>query len=246
MKKKDGFTLIELLVVVAIIALLVSILLPAISRARDQARTTLCASLHRQIFLAWTYYAHDHDGHIIPSWHGWEAQDIQKGWWVWLISPYIDKIGWRADHALSDAEWDKKLWCPEKHGPFDARLGSNPWIGMNELLDPITSSITTLKTTLRLDSFVAAPSELVVFTDSRDHIYRYHPDWGSFAYRHAGQKSSNFLLADGHVELTQTRTRINYRPVWDNLPDAIPPSIYAYQPMKSDLGHPSIDYSIYE
>ena len=57
-----GFTLIELLVVVAIIALLVSILLPSLARARQQAKTVLCMSNARQIALAMHYYAQDYDG----------------------------------------------------------------------------------------------------------------------------------------------------------------------------------------
>jgi len=69
--KKNGFTLVELLVVVAIIALLVAILLPALANAKAQTRTILCASKHRNIFWAWMHYAHDNDGRIMPAWHGW-------------------------------------------------------------------------------------------------------------------------------------------------------------------------------
>ena len=77
--KKNSFTLVELLVVVAIIALLVSILLPALANAKAQARTTLCASLHRNIFWAWTHYFHDNDGRIMPAFHGWGTEAENAG-----------------------------------------------------------------------------------------------------------------------------------------------------------------------
>jgi len=53
---KKAFTLIELLVVVAIIAVLVAILLPAVSRARDNARRAMCKNNQRQIGMAWRMY----------------------------------------------------------------------------------------------------------------------------------------------------------------------------------------------
>ncbi|MBI9016911.1 MAG: type II secretion system protein [Phycisphaerae bacterium] len=62
MKFRKGFTLIELLVVISIIALLVSILMPALSKARETARMTVCASNQRQLLLGVTEYSADNDG----------------------------------------------------------------------------------------------------------------------------------------------------------------------------------------
>src|SRR5512134_2480781 len=63
-RKAAGFTLIELLVVIAIIALLMGILMPALSRARKQAWGVSCGSNLRQVGAAANLFAEDHDGRI--------------------------------------------------------------------------------------------------------------------------------------------------------------------------------------
>ncbi|MEN0019267.1 MAG: prepilin-type N-terminal cleavage/methylation domain-containing protein [Planctomycetota bacterium] len=65
--RQAGFTLIELLVVIAIIALLIGILLPALGRARDAARQTVCLSNMRQLTVFASLYANDNEERIWPS-----------------------------------------------------------------------------------------------------------------------------------------------------------------------------------
>jgi prepilin-type N-terminal cleavage/methylation domain-containing protein/prepilin-type processing-associated H-X9-DG protein len=65
--ERTGFTLVELLVVIGIIALLISILLPALSKARESAAQQVCASNLHQLAVAAFSYAADNNGFCVPS-----------------------------------------------------------------------------------------------------------------------------------------------------------------------------------
>ena len=68
MKQKKHFTLIELLVVIAIIAILAAILMPALSQARERARTSACTNNLKQVGLVYISYAENNNDMPVPGW----------------------------------------------------------------------------------------------------------------------------------------------------------------------------------
>ena len=79
MRSQRGFTLIELLVVIAIIAVLIGILLPALSAARESGRTAVCLSNTRQLALAANAFVQDFNGHL-PSAQDTQDPDLPSGY----------------------------------------------------------------------------------------------------------------------------------------------------------------------
>jgi prepilin-type N-terminal cleavage/methylation domain-containing protein len=81
-----GFTLIELLVVVAIISLLVAILLPSLTQAKEIAKKVLCTNQVRQIGLALGCYAHEEERNVFPP-----PSPGLAGAWEHMAKPLEDR-----------------------------------------------------------------------------------------------------------------------------------------------------------
>jgi prepilin-type N-terminal cleavage/methylation domain-containing protein/prepilin-type processing-associated H-X9-DG protein len=88
-RRVHGFTLIELLVVIAIIAILASMLLPALARSKQQAQGAKCESNSRQLILAWTMYANDNHETLPNNIPGYNASYNIGGWVNGLLSESV-------------------------------------------------------------------------------------------------------------------------------------------------------------
>jgi prepilin-type N-terminal cleavage/methylation domain-containing protein/prepilin-type processing-associated H-X9-DG protein len=189
-----AFTLIELLVVIAIIAILAALLLPALSRAKESARSTQCLSQMRQIGLAVRLYAEDNEDEFPRSQHS--AFSHGQLAWGRAVAPELGSTTTTWTNLLSGVY----------HCPSDRR--ATPWsYGQNVYFELGPDDDYEGKpATWRLVSGVPLPSATILQAENAsgaDHImpnfWTAPQDALEVASRRHGQRA-NYTFVDGHAE----------------------------------------------
>ena len=230
-RRRDAFTLIELLVVISIIALLISILLPALKNARESARGVACMSNERQVGLGFINYLGNSDDVLPATWTTVAASSAKKCWTVEvgrLMGLDIrDVDGSTGTYGVIPA--GTPLACPSTeysiatatHGAFGVSYGYNgnalgrpdyggaPDYKFSRYGCEVTFPIRT--------SRIQTPERQLVVADGgyggADGFARNDQGWvlieyigypgNQVGFRHGANDSANALYLDGHVATSQ-------------------------------------------
>ncbi len=220
-KSRLCFTLIELLVVIAIIAILASMLLPALSKARERARTITCAGNLKQVGTGWFMYAGDHNDTVMSFSHGgWDGPVVDGGQnqWRFLLFPYI-------------TDWQVFL-CPVGRNNYNMESKASQMLN-NYGYNSYASGLQKI-------GAIRKPSQMVAFADSHHWNASQYSGWlmafaGGAGYtgrlgdpsadaskqvlsntRHEG---SNIAFCDGHVEFRNWQNLVSDRMLLLNPPN---------------------------
>ena len=210
MKKYGAFTLIELLVVIAVIAVLMGILMPALSRAREMAKRSVCASNLKGLTLAWMMYADDNEDRVVRTRANQDKTAQDQGWvgWQLLNETQREQLEDIKRGRLYKYNSNTKAYrCPmaSVYEGLRTYCITCAWNnGFNRERAPIYGA--QKDQIIMRRSSAKQPSLRMVLADTvgsdQDAMYtvQYNvPEWRNIPnWRHGG--GCNFSFADGHVE----------------------------------------------